>query len=161
MVDIQEALEATSKPAIDPKKKEEVEKTHFEVTTDYGAKVVIDVTPKPNKFAKQQQFFVHVLEDDGSEHEGNFIVRRLTVGEDARVGVVKASLAASLQVDDSTSSILHVIAKLSLCLLEKPDWFKPTEMYDYDIVLAVYGRVLAFEESFRKPVPEQGASAQT
>jgi hypothetical protein len=132
------------------------EKTRFEDTTDIGGTVVVNVVPA-KKFAKQQMFSVVYTSPAGEELTGNFIVKRMALGEQSQVGVTKAMLARSLQVDSGTDTLLHMFSYLQHALLDKPEWFKPAEMFDEDLILAVYRRCLAFEASFRKSVSKQGA----
>lgn len=127
--------------------------THFDTQTDIGGQLTIDVVPA-KKFAKQQQFSANYIGPDGAALEGNFLVKRLSLGEQAQIGVNKARLAQSLQVDPNTDSTLQMFAYLQAALIEKPDWFKPAEMFDDDLIIQVYRRCLAFEASFRKPLSQ-------
>jgi hypothetical protein len=133
----------------------EKEETHFEADTEIGGHYAIDITPA-KKFAKQQQFSVTYSDPSGTTLTGNFLAKRLSIGEQTQVGVTKAMFARSLQVDANTDQLLHMFAYLQHTLIEKPDWFKPADMFDDDLVISIYKRCLAFEASFRKPIREQG-----
>lgn len=139
---------------------QKADESHIESDTELGGHYVIDVAPA-TKFAKAQQFSVTYTDPSGSEKIGNFTVKRLTIGEQATIGVTKAKFAQSLQVDSGTDQLLHMFAYLKHALMEKPEWFKPEDLFDDDLVLAVYRRCLSFEASFRKPVPAQGEGAST
>lgn len=153
-MEIQKAEEATDEKH-EEAKKSAIDETHVEVTTEIGGRIVIDITPKKTKFAKQQQFSVDYTGPDGEHLDGNFIVKRLSIGEQAQVGVSKARMAQSLNVDTGTDYTLQMFATLNAAIIEKPAWFNPTDMFDDDLVIQIYRRCLAFEASFRKPAPKQ------
>lgn len=148
-------VEAAPAPEQEKAKQSAIDETHVEADTEIGGRIIIDITPKKSKFAKQQQFSVDYTGPDGEHLEGVFMVKRLTIGEQAQVGITKARMAQSLTVDPGTDSTLQMFSTLNAALIEKPAWFNPADLFDDDLVIQVYRRCLAFEASFRKPAQKQ------
>ena len=95
------------------------------------------------------------LED--KNYEGTFTVKKLTIGDISRMGVLKAKLAGGFSydaesgrgVDPTTDAINEMLCHCELALLKKPDWFVPEDFVDAGLLRAVYQEVVSFETNFR------------
>lgn len=109
----------------------------------------------------------HESKVDGQTYTGTFVTKKLNQLEKLRVGVVKSKLTEGLSYDPDTQRGLgeyydlqaDAIAMCMVALKEKPDWFKPEELIDSDLLWLVYKEVNAFErEIFQRP-PAAGTPA--
>lgn len=109
-------------------------------------------TPRPDlKFYKA--FALTFCRLNGTEYNGTFLVRRLTIGDRSRIGMRIAVLEGGMpNVDPEIHRINDMVATLDAALVQRPEDFKPAEMYDLDVLEAVYAEVAAFEATFRRPV---------
>lgn len=114
-----------------------------------------DVTPEGasatvSKIKYEQSFILDYVDADGKRWHGEFTCKRLTIGDIARRGVEKARLNMGENVDIMTDEINHRIAHCIVSLVKFPEWFEPMNMYDLEILYAVYGRAVEFHNSFRR-----------
>lgn len=118
-----------------------------------------DVTPEgaaKNTQMKLTRTFIMDFElDDGEKVSGMFTVKRVTIGDLAMIGVRRAQLLAELQVDYATTTLAEAIAWCEVAYTSVPDWFKPTEMYDFGPTERAWSEARAFQQSFRKRNVEQ------
>ena len=92
------------------------------------------------------------------EFTGQFTTKKLTIGDITKVGVQRALLTdgylhdpdTGKGIDLSTQNIAEMVAHCNVSLIQKPDWFIPEELIDYDVLVAVYKEVVEFEASFRE-----------
>jgi hypothetical protein len=119
-----------------------------------GESKVVDITKnKPRKDLQFYKVFTLTYKTlTGEVLEGTFTVKRLTVGDTTRVAVRVAQLGGGYAVSDTAHMLNSMIAHLEVALVEKPSWFKADELYEMDIIAAVYSEVGKFEDSFRHPV---------
>ena len=90
---------------------------------------------------------------NGKCYDATFHMRRLTIGDQGRIKVQKAILNGGVSIDMDADLLHYMFAYLQQALIEPiPPYFKPSEMTDDegDIVEAVYRRVRAWQDSFRR-----------
>lgn len=90
---------------------------------------------------------------NGKDYTAHFHARRLTIGDQGRIKVQKAILNGGMQVDVDADMLHFMFAYLQQSLIDPiPPYFKPSEMLEEEgeIVEAVYRRVRAWQESFRR-----------
>lgn len=87
----------------------------------------------------------------GEPFVGSFTVHRPTMAELMRIGVSEArELGGLANVDLETSMLAHMIATLETIIDLSPDWWKPREIRDVEVVQAVYGKYLDYLREFQK-----------
>jgi hypothetical protein len=91
------------------------------------------------------------LSDIDPKYVGKFKVHHPTVIDKMNIGVMKTKMLQNLQVDIITDNIAHMTATLTFVLDVFPDWFKVNEIYDYEVLEAVYDEYAEWYNSFRKP----------
>lgn len=86
------------------------------------------------------------------EYVGTFKFHHPTVIERMQIGVLKAQLLNGLEgrVDVLTDNIAHMTATLRYVLDSAPDWFNPEQIYEYEVLDAVYEEYIKFLDSFRR-----------
>ena len=80
---------------------------------------------------------------------GNFTIQKLSVFQLRQVGVRRAQLNAGAAVDELTNMFSIWFATLEGAVTRWPDWWKPHDELNDDLLSFVYGKVVSFEESFR------------
>lgn len=141
-----EAVQTATEPkeeAKKPPKKVEIR----DITEDGAAKA------KELRFTKR--FSMVWRTDDGEIREGEFTIKRPTIGETTRIGVLMAEMrqdkpAASL--DWATAKTHERIATCTVCVVKAPPWWDPENMFEEEPLIEVYAQVVAYWNSFRKPV---------
>ena len=93
---------------------------------------------------------------DDKSYVGTFTVKKLTIGDLSRLGLMKAKMADGFShseetgrgIDDTTNAINEMLAHFEIALLQKPEWFVPDELIDLNILREVYKEVASFEADF-------------
>jgi hypothetical protein len=115
--------------------------------------------------ASQKVFHVDYTDPETSrQYGGDFTVKRLNIGDMRQVGIRRAQLNGGLSeesLDRNISYVNAMLAHLEIALVKTPDWWKPQEMYNADVVADVYQEVMLFEETFRRTVQKQSTSVET
>jgi hypothetical protein len=100
-------------------------------------------------------------------YRGTFTVRKLTIGDLSKLGLIKAKMADGLSynestgmgIDDTTNAINEMLAHFELALIQKPEWFVPEDMIDLGILREVYSEVASFEADFlNRSIQGEGSS---
>lgn len=86
---------------------------------------------------------------------GDFTYRRPTLQERAMIDVMRARLNGDLRsIDADTNAYNEALAHLRFTLKEYPQWWKDSDMggslYDGNVILEIYGKVMEFEASWRE-----------
>jgi len=134
-----------------PEEKKDEKKEHVEVR---------DVTAEGAEKNKELRFtkrFHMVVRDEGGEtmHEGEFTIKRPTIGESARIGVLMAEYRQDKPIsalDYATVKTHEWLATCVVCVTKAPPWWDPENMYDNEPLAKCYAEVVAFVNSFRKAV---------
>jgi len=103
-------------------------------------------------------FTISVKNVQGYEYSGTFTVHRPNMGELIRIGVKEAGdLGGLTNVDLVTSLLAHMICTLEVLVDTHPDWWKPREIKDMEVVQEVFDKLQTFLREFQipyKPKPE-------
>jgi hypothetical protein len=120
-----------------------------------------DMTAIPVQF--QHQFPIrHESKTLGKVFEGTFTTKKLSVKELGWVSVRRAQLNGGMYydedkpgtgIDEQTDWLNQAIAHCEVSLKQVPTWWNLDELYDIDLLLAVYKKVVEFENSFSSPQP--------
>lgn len=106
---------------------------------------------KELRFTKR--FHMDVMQDDGTKLTGVFTIKRPTIGDQARVGIILADLREDKPVDAIDAGTLQIHEMIAVCkvwVTEAPKWFENIEdSYDIAPLQRVYLEALAFRNSFR------------
>ncbi len=110
-----------------------------------------------------RQHLLHTFEVDFSSniddrrYQGTFTSKKLSIRDLAALGVRKAQLSGGLHydgahpghgVDEQTDEFNNMIAHLELAITQAPDWWNLDDISDLELLAAVYGQVVEFENSF-------------
>lgn len=90
--------------------------------------------------------------------EGDFTIRRMTIGDVGRCGTELARLNGGVPetaMDESALAINTMVAHFKFSIVKAPSWFKLDEIYNLEILNAVFAEVMAFQSSFRPPESKQ------
>lgn len=88
---------------------------------------------------------------------GDFLYRRPTLRERASIDTLRVRLNGDLQtLDEDTMALNEALAFLRFTLRTYPDWWKDTDfggdLYDANVVIEMYNKVMVFEAEWRKRV---------
>lgn len=107
-------------------------------------------TSADKKLAFTKTFNVEYVDPDTDKKViGTFTVKRASLGDLSQFGIVKARLNGGQNVDRGIDWMNEMIAFCQVTLTDAPAWWDPIEMYDQTILVAVYGHVRSFQDSFR------------
>ena len=87
--------------------------------------------------------------DDGKHLVGSFTVRRPTLGDLSRFGLVKARLNGGEAVERQIDWLNEMLAFCQVTLSEFPEWWDPFNTYDEELLTMLYKHVRSFQDSFR------------
>jgi hypothetical protein len=110
---------------------------------------------KEMRFTKR--FTLEWDSEDGVK-QGEFTIKRPTIGEQARIGVRLAELREDRPqsaIDWKTLQLHEWIATCAIVVTSAPPWWEPENSYDIEPLRRVYGRALEFFNSFRRKGVEQ------
>jgi hypothetical protein len=116
-----------------------------DVTTDGAEK---------NKELRYTKRFHMVYRGDNDEmFEGEFTIKRPTIGEAAKIGVMMAEMRQDkplIAIDRATANTHEWLATCIVCVTQSPPWWDPENMFDAEPLQKCYAEVVAFWNSFRK-----------
>jgi hypothetical protein len=133
------------KQAEEVEKKDDEKVKVFDITEEGAAQT------KEMRFTKR--FRLRIQHDDGEIQEGEFTIKRTTIGEQARIGVIMAELREDKpanSIDRNTFALHEWMATVQVVVMKAPPWWKPEDMFDAEPVRKVYLEALRFQNSFRK-----------
>ncbi len=100
-------------------------------------------------------FAIDVTVPSGENFKGTFVVHRPTIGERIRIGVQEGrELQGLANVDFLTSNLAHILSTLELVIDTYPNWWKPRDLMDMEVLQAVYQKYVDYLQEF------QGGSKQ-
>lgn len=89
-------------------------------------------------------------EVNGERYVGSFTVHRPTIGEMMRIGVLEArELGGLSNVDQVTQMMAHMVATLEIVVDMKPEWWKPREILEFEVLQEVFEQYLDFLRRFQ------------
>jgi hypothetical protein len=117
---------------------------------------------------RTQTFFIDYRSTmDGSQFQGQFTTKKLTVRDVSSIGVRKVQLNGGyyydenrpgLGIDPQTDFLNSMIAHLEIALIQSPLNFKVDEIIDTGLLAAIYTKVMEFENSFFRSSGEQNGN---
>lgn len=110
----------------------------------------------------------------GERYVGVFTVRKQTIGDTIKIGVLRAQYLAGFSVpeirsldttknygspevaatqakntvDALTGYLAVVQSHCNVCLEQKPDWFNFDSLSEIDVIIHIYNKIYEFEETF-------------
>ena len=115
---------------------------------------------EPDMVAPTYQFHISVTDRRGKVWEGNFEGKVPTVGDQIRIGQMKAVyLPNGSPADPNALTLAEMISYTHVCLTVKPKWWAPHEFFDELPLFEVYGRCRSFEDRFLGKSKAQGGDA--
>ena len=118
---------------------------------------------RPEIEPEEYAFIVRYRTRDGQVLEGEFVTHVLTVQEMIEVGRAKAVLSGGRPweaLDSDTRTLIEAAATCSVALKKQPQWFDTMAMKDPQLLLTVYGEVLAHEQRFFRTGVREGKEGQ-
>lgn len=115
--------------------------------------------------AMDHKFEIQVTgEETGMNWTGKFLYRRPNLQERTMIDVMRVRLNGDLYtIDPDVKSFNEAISHLKFTLKESPQWWVDqdygSQMYDANVVLAVYEKCLAFEATWRATIHGGDAAA--
>jgi hypothetical protein len=110
------------------------------------------------KLLNTHTFTVDFTTPTGQELVGTFSVHRPNIGEQIRIGVIEArELGGLSNIDMSTSMIARMVATLEVVVDSHPEWWKPREIRDLEVLQGVYENYIDYLQQFSgrtQPKPE-------
>lgn len=101
------------------------------------------------------EFEINVVGEETNErYQGAFKYKRPNIGLRRQIKIYQDELNnGSTTLDENTQGLNFIISHLHFTLLEFPKWWNGgIDLYDENVVLAIYQKVLDFEEEFRKKI---------
>ncbi len=92
---------------------------------------------------------IDVLDGRGKRYAGEFTVKVPNLGDQIRVGQLKAHyLPQGGMADPNALLLVEQICYLEVAVMKKPDWWQPFQFYDATPVSALYTKVASYEARF-------------
>lgn len=128
-----------------------------------NAEIVQADASAPNpKASEEYAFVIDHTDGAGARRRGEFKNRILTIEQRMNLSLLQAKLTRNTPweaLDPEGQYLVTIIAHLTSSLVEKPAWFKVSEMRDVKLLNAVYAEVAEHEAYFRGERPAQNAGA--
>lgn len=130
---------------------------------------VLDAKQQPTTYRNMKSiFFEHHSVEDQRVYSGTFTMRRLPLGEIAKLETEKARVNAGVPPTEQVYYVNEQLIDLKYKIVnaDAPEWFKsllvpmdasnpddPNKVYDADVTARLHAEVVAFELSFRRASP--------
>lgn len=106
------------------------------------------------------EFEINIVGDiTGERYIGKFKYKRPNLGLIRQIRTTRAHLNEDLRnLDDETLLLNEMVSWLTYTLVDTPKWWNNNgfDLYDYNVVMEVYNKVLEYEKSFRKKIEDIG-----
>lgn len=113
--------------------------------------------------SEEHAFTLDVTDRRGYRWTGEFVNKVLTIGDQAKVGLVRAQLAGGISpvaLDFDTSQILEMRAHLAVSLQKAPDWAKRlSDIREIKVLEAIYKEAVRHERRFWGDVSEDESTS--
>ena len=120
-----------------------------------------DQPPKVDqkKLLNTHSFHIDLTAVTGQPYSGNFVCHRPTMQEMIRIGVIEArDLGGLTNVDIQTTMLAHMISTLEVAIDSAPEWWKPRELKDAEVVQEVYEKYIDYLRQFQRKPESQSNS---
>lgn len=121
-----------------------------------------DVTTEGANKDKELRFtkriYVTYTNEAGEVLEGEFTIKRPTIGDQSRIGVIMAEMREDKppnSLDAYTFNLHEWIATCRVTITASPPWWNTEDLFDDAPLRRVFQEVRAFVASFRKPSVEK------
>ena len=136
-----------------------------EIAAELKGRVERQNTDSDPKSQKEYAFKFRHVTPRGHVYVGEFTNKILTLFEKQQVKVTKARMAGGVPVAALDAVIWDLnerIAHMTFSLIDRPDWAQElTEIYDEDVIYALYEEVASHEARFFGRKPDNRESAGT
>lgn len=109
-------------------------------------------------------FTVDWTDARGKRWQGSFDSTIPTIQMQRQAGILQARLNDGLpkaSLDPVTDEINYILAQSAYRITKFPDWWKPAELNDVNLLYAVYQHVMEHEQFFRRSSPGEAARSTT
>jgi len=106
-------------------------------------KTVGDNVNKGGRFTKT----IHLEFED---FKGDITFHRPTIGEEREIGIRYNRYKQETMVDIVTDNVCLFLATFDVVIDVSPDWWKPHELYDYELIEFVWEEYAEWRNSFRR-----------
>lgn len=135
-----------------------LEKPLSEMTPEEKEKARTDVIAKlAADAARGNKLHTDIVIESG-DLQGTIQMRRPSLDEERQIGIrVAKYLQGAVGVDVKTENLAIFFATFDVCTVWEtaPEWFKPRDMHDYELLNFIYGGFAEWLRSFRKFVPPE------
>lgn len=130
---------------------------------------LLDAKQQPANYRNVKSiFFEHHSVEDRRVYSGTFTMRRLPLGEVAKLETEKARVNVGVPPTEQVYYVNEQLIDLKYKIVnsDTPEWFKnlltpmdpsnpddPNKVYDADVVARLHAEVVEFELSFRRATP--------
>jgi hypothetical protein len=95
--------------------------------------------------------------ETGINWVGKFKYKRPTLAQRSMIGAFRAKLSGDLYtVDANIQDLNEALAHMRFTLISYPDWWKDSDyggaLFDYNVVMTVYEKIVEFEKEWREKV---------
>lgn len=106
--------------------------------------------PEAAQLSPKTVLRVDVTDGRGKRYQGNFPFRVPTIGDQVRIGQLKAVyLPNGAAADPNAAMLVEQMCYLEACLEQpRPAWWQPTSFYDTAPITALYKEALDYERKF-------------
>lgn len=103
-------------------------------------------------------------EESGLNWVGDFVYSRPTIGVRSKINVLTTSLNGDLAtLDPQIQDINYALAHLRFTLKDFPDWWRDSDfgmaLYDQNVILEIYEKVVEFEKNWKIKIHGQPDTA--
>lgn len=128
------------------KKVSEMSEDEKEQAKQEALKIASENIKKGNK----NQFVVDLDKLNQEGFTGKVVMHRPTIDEEREIGVRWAKYKNQIdKVDVITSNICFYLATFDVIVDEAPEWFKPHELFDYELLNYVWEEYAEWRNTFR------------
>jgi hypothetical protein len=106
----------------------------------------------------------HESEDSGQSYNGTFTSKKLSILDQTKISRRKSELCGGMYcvrdddgnptgrgIDEGTEFLNQMIGILEVAVVSHPVWWDLSELADEELLSKVFGEVMQFENSFRRP----------
>ena len=145
---------------------EQIEQKHLDLLRQRREEVAQKAGAAPDFTKREAIWSLDVVDPTTGERlQGTFRSRAPSLRQQDEIGLLVASLASGLPWDTippRTRLNLTMHAYLTVCLADRPEWFKdPAGFFTEDVPAAVYTRLQEHLSTFFRPGPRAGAGGAT
>lgn len=122
------------------------------------------MTSQVSKIPLRKRFHFSKKGEDGTLYEGDFVVRRPNVIDQTKIQALRVRYTGGIKAEELDAGTLGLAESLSFLksqIEEAPEWWKNDQVYDFDVLTALYMEAIEidpFRRAIMQPESEGGAS---